>query len=71
LQQEIKLIKSEMIETNKNKDEKVFTQQDYIYLNKLKKELNKNTLEDVYNKVIELKKQVTKQKNKKQFNPGI
>ena len=60
-----------MIETNKNKDEKVFTQQDYIYLNKLKKELNKNTLEDVYNKVIELKKQVTKQKNKKQFNPGI
>ena len=61
-----------MIETNKqNPDEKVFTQQDYIYLNKLKKELNKNTLEDVYNKVIELKKQVTKQKNKKQFNPGI
>jgi hypothetical protein len=71
LQEEIKNIKQKMIETNKNKNEKVFTQQDYIYLNKLKKELNKSNLEDIYNKVIELKKQITKQQNKKEYNPGI
>jgi len=70
---EIKNIKQEMIKTNKNKEEKIFTQQDYIYLNKLKKELNKNSLEDIYNKVIQLKKEISKQqnKNKKNCNPDI
>jgi len=72
LQEEIKNIKQKMIETNKNKEEKVFTQQDYIYLNKLKRELNKSNLEDIYNKVIQLKKEISKQnKNKKNCNPGI
>jgi hypothetical protein len=73
LQQEIKEIKQDMIQTNKTNEIQIYTQQDYQYLNLLKKELNKTTIRDVYNKVIELKKQVSKQqnKNKNQFNPSV
>jgi len=71
LQEEIKNIKQEMIQTNKNSEIQIYTQQDYQYLNLLKKELNKTTIKDVYNKVIELKKQVTKQKNKNYNNIGL
>ena len=62
LKDEISALRKQMIHLNKElqaKDENpLFDREDYQYLSKLKRELKADTVEQVYNKVVELKQKV-------------
>jgi len=64
LQTEISMLRKQMIETNKKleakEQEKVFNREDFQYLSKLKKELRKDTVKEVYEELIKYKKEVNK-----------
>jgi len=64
LQAEISALRKHMIEINKKLEKKgqenLFTQEDYKYLSKIKKELRKNTIEEVYTELIKFKQQINK-----------
>ena len=59
LKKEIAELRNELIKTNKDLEEKgkdkIYTQEDYQALNKLKKELNKQNLQEIYEEYINLK----------------
>jgi ribulose bisphosphate carboxylase small subunit len=68
LQSEISSLRKQMISINKELQEQdknpAFTRDDYQYLSKLKKELKADTMQDVYNQVMQLKQKVrNKSKN--------
>lgn len=55
LEKNISNLRKEMIEFNKNREEKEFTKEDYQYLSKLKKELKANNLKEIYLKFLDFK----------------
>ena len=64
LQTEISMTRKQMIEMNKKlqekEEEKIFTQEDYKYLSKLKKELKKDNLKEIHDELMKFKKQINK-----------
>ena len=66
LKEEISELRKTMIEINKQLDEKekLFTKEDYQYLSKLKKELKKDTLKEIYEEFMQYKQHTLKKAKK-------
>jgi len=67
LKELISELRKQMIELNKqlNEHEKIFSKEDYQYLSKLKKDLKKETLKEIYEEFMQYKQQtLQKAKNK-------
>ena len=62
LREELKKINAEL---EAKKQQKVYTQSDYIALNKLKKELNKSNLQEIYKAFLQLKEQLQEKEQEK------
>jgi len=64
LQAEISSLRKQMVEINKRLKEQeqqnLFSQEDYKYLSKLKRELKKDTIKEIYTEFIKFKQQVAK-----------